>query len=268
MFTLFKLIWLKENEPELWVRSKVFYCYEDLMHYKLGIVPAISWPLAGRTMLFDVNSHSWSEEILSKIDLSTEKLARPLPSGKVVGIIPDRIASDLGLNEGVKVISGGHDQTIAALGAGITKPGKAMYASGTVDCFCPAFSEQKMSKELFNGNLCCYDFPLPNTFTTVAYSLTGENIFKWFRDEFGQQEIMEAEKTDKNPFEILSGLIPEKPTDLLVLPYFTSSGTPYFDTGTKGAVIGLRLTSSRYEFMKALLEGVAFEMRLNLEIMT
>ncbi len=267
IFTLFKLIWLKENCPDIWSRSITFFCFEELIHLKLGIEPAISWPLAGRTMMFDIKKHSWSREILNEMDLSEKKLARPLQSGAVVGIIPDEIAAGLGLESGIKVVAGGHDQTVGALGAGIVEPGSAMYATGTVDCFCPALSEFRQSEELYSGNLCCYDFPLPDTYTTVAYSLTGGNILKWFRDEFGQKEIAEAEKSGKDPYSILVDHLPEKPTGLLVLPYFTPSGTPYFDTTTRGAVTGLRLSTTRYEFMKSLLEGVAYEMRLNLEIM-
>jgi len=267
MFTLFKLIWLKENSPEIWSRSNAFYCFEELMHLKLGIEPAISWPLAGRTMMFDIKKHSWSTEILNEIDVSQKKLASPLQSGAIAGIIPDKIAAGLGLGCGVKVVTGGHDQTVGALGAGIVEPGSAMYATGTVDCFCPALSEFSQSEELYAGNLCCYDFPLPETYTTVAYSLTGGNILKWFRDEFGQKEIVKAEKSGKDPYSVLVDSLPEKPTELLALPYFTPSGTPYFDTTTRGAVTGLRLSTTRHEFMKALLEGVAYEMRLNLEIM-
>ena len=267
MFSLFKLLWIKENRPEIWSRSKAFYCFEELMHSTLGIEPAISWPLAGRTMMFDIKKHSWSSEILNEIDLPEKKLARPLQSGLVAGIIPDGIAAGLGLGSGVKVVTGGHDQTVGALGTGITKPGSAMYATGTVDGFCLALSEFSQSEELFRGNLCCYDFPMPETYTTVAYSLTGGNILKWFRDEFGQKEIHEAERSGKDPYSVLLANLPEEPSGLLVLPYFTPSGTPYFDSATPGAVTGLRLSTTKYEFMKSLLEGVAFEMRLNLELM-
>jgi xylulokinase len=107
MFTLFKLIWLKENQPEIWKASKAFYCFEDLMHLRLGISPALGWPLAGRTMLFDINKHRWNEEILKAIELNESKLASPLPSGSVAGIIPDEIARKLGLPSGVKVVTGG-----------------------------------------------------------------------------------------------------------------------------------------------------------------
>jgi xylulokinase len=104
-------------------------------------------------------------------------------------------------------------------------------------------------------------------YTTVAFSLTGGNILKWFRDQFGTEEVRKASETDRNAYELLLEQVEDKPSDLTVLPYFTPSGTPYFDTETAGAVLGLRLSTTRGEFIRALLEGVAFEMRLNLDIL-
>ena len=257
MFTLFKLIWLKENQPDVWARSKAFYCFEDLMHFRLGINPAIGWPLAGRTMLFDINNHCWNEEILNAIGLDKSKLAQPLPSGSVAGIIPDKTAKKLGLPSGVKIVTGGHDQTICALGAGAFEVGTAMYATGTVECICPVLSEKVLSSKLHESNLCCYDYSLPDKYTTVAYCLTGGNILQWFKNEFGQQESYDS----------LIEQIPDEPTDLLTLPYFTPSGTPYFDTVTKGTIMGLSLNTSRHEILKSLLEGVLLEMKLNLDLL-
>jgi xylulokinase len=262
MFSLFKLIWLKRNQPDIWAKSKAFYCFEDLMQYRLGLDPAMGWPLAGRTMLFDINEHCWNEEILDAVELDKSRLARPLPSGSIAGVLPDAIADKLGLPPGVKVVTGGHDQTICALGAGAFEAGTAMYATGTVECICPVLAEKVLSPALHKNNLCCYDYSLPGKYTTVAYSLTGGNILQWFKEEFGQ-----LENESGNAYELLLESIPEDPTDLLALPYFTPSGTPYFDTVSKGTIMGLRMTTSRHEILKALLEAVLLEMKLNMELL-
>ncbi len=267
MFSLFKLLWLRDSRPEIWSEAKKFLCFEDLLQLRLGLEPAIGWPLAGRTMLFDVRKHEWSEEILDAVGLSANQLARPLPSGEKAGQIKPSIANELNLAEESYVVAGGHDQPCGALGAGVTQPGVAVYATGTVECITPAFSEPVFSEKLRNSNLCTYDYTINGMYTTVAFSLTGGNILKWFRDEFGQAEIAQSEKTGCDVYELLLEEIPDKPTDLMVLPYFTPSGTPHFDTQTPGAILGLRLSTKREEIMKALLEGVAFEMRLNLEIL-
>jgi xylulokinase len=104
-------------------------------------------------------------------------------------------------------------------------------------------------------------------YVTLAYSLTGGNLLKWFRDELGAQEMSEAEKTGTDPYDLILSQMSKTPAGPIVLPYFTPSGTPYFDTSTKGAIVGLRLSTSKGEFLRALLEGVALEMRLNLEIL-
>lgn len=267
LFTLFKLIWVKKNEPKIWEEARYFLCFEDLLHFKLGLQPHISWPLAGRTMLFDVNRHQWSKEILSAIELDESRLAKPVPSGHIVGKINQKIAKELGFKSEVYVVSGGHDQTVAALGAGIVSPGLCMYATGTVECFCPMLSQPVFSDKLRKNNLCCYDYTVEGYYTTVAYSLTGGNILKWVKNELGYEERQKAEALHGNAYTYLLEKMPDKPTKLLVLPYFTPTGTPYFDTKAKGAIVGLQHSTTKGEIIKALLEGVAMEMKLNLQIM-
>lgn len=267
MFTLFKLLWLRDNQPDVWKQARAFYCFEDLLHWRLGLDPAIGWPLAGRTMLFDIRKHEWSSEVLDAVGLDAGKLARPLASGEVVGQVSSDVARELGLPESVVVVTGGHDQTCGALGAGVAAPGRAVYGMGTVDCITPAFGSAIFSGDLFASNLATYDFTIKGMYTTVAYSLTGGNLLQWFRDQFAADEVGRARETGGSAYELLLNSIPDDPTDLLVLPYFTPSGTPYFDADVPGVILGLRMTTTRHEILRGLLEGVAFEMRLNLDIL-
>lgn len=267
MFTVFKLLWLRDNRREVWDRAARFYCFEELIQHRLGLEPAISWPLAGRTMMFDVRSHRWDPDILAAVGLDASKLATPKQAGSIVGVVPCDVARELGLSAHTIVVTGGHDQPCGALGAGVTSSGRAMYSTGTVECITPAFSAPVFSQDLFDSNLCAYDYTVPGMYTTVAFSLTGGNLLKWFRDEWGKQEVEEASRTGASPYELLLNAIPDAPTSLLVLPYFTPTGTPYFDTEVRGAILGLRLSTTRVEVLRALLEGVALEMRLNLDIL-
>jgi len=267
MFTLFKLLWLRRNRPDVWKRAARFLCFEDLLHQRLGVDPAIAWPLAGRTMLFDIHAHVWSSDILAAVGVEQTQLARPLPSGTVVGTVPERIAEELALARGTVVVTGGHDQPCGALGSGVTTAGRAMYATGTVDCITPSFSAPIQSEELYRSNLCTYDHAMPGMYTTVAFNLTGGNLLKWFRDEWGQREVEQAARTGSSAYELLLQQMDSHPSGLLVLPHFNPTGTPYFDTESTGAIIGLRVTTHRGEVLRALLEGLAYEMRLNLDIM-
>ncbi len=257
LFSLFKLLWLKAHQPDVWKRAARFLCFEDLVHHHLGLEPAMGWPLAGRTMLFDVGRHAWSVEILEALELDAGRLARPLPSGRIAGTVSPGHAAAWGLPKGVRVVTGGHDQTLAALGAGVVEEGAAMYAAGSVECVCPVLPGLTLNAELCRDNLCCYDYSIEGLYTSVAYSLTGSNLLDYFRDQFGGGASYE---------QLLSEL-PVGPTALMTLPYFTPSGTPYFDPHTPGAVLGWRLGTTRGELLKGLLEGVALEMKLNLDLL-
>ena len=259
MFSISKLLWLKENNREVWDRMHYCFCFEDLLCFRLTGERAIGYSLAGRTMLFDINTHSWSEELLHEIGMSAEQLAIPYPSGTAVGVLKGCVAAELGLDHDVQFVTGGHDQIIGALGCGATKPGTIMYAAGSVECAVPIMAEKVLSRELCEANLCTYDFALPDCYASVAYSLTGSNLLEYFTTEIARDE--------KRDFAAQIADMPEEPSNLLVIPYFTPSGTPYFDTVTPGTVYGWRFNTSRGELLKGLLEGIGMEMRLNFDFL-
>lgn len=267
MFSIFKLLWLRDQQPEIWKRAAKFLCFEDLLHARLGVDPAMGWPLAARMMLFDVRKHQWDDTILDAVGLKKDRLARPLESGTKAGCVKAEIARELGMAEDAFVVTAGHDQPCSALGAGAVEPGVAVYATGTVECITPAFREPRFTDALRTNNLCTYDHAAPGRYATVAFSLTGGNILKWFRDQFGAVEVAEQQRTGVNAYELLLRQAGDEPSGLLVLPYFTPTGTPYFDPHATGAILGLRLTTTRGQMIRALLEGVAFEMRLNMDIL-
>ncbi len=267
LFTLFKLLWLKKSRPEVWCRAARFLCFEDLLHLRLGLEPAISASLAGRTMLFDVCHGCWSKRVLDALELDAARLARPLMSGAPVGEIPDSVAQQLGLTERVMVVAGGHDQVCAALGAGVVRPGQGMYAAGTVECLCPIYTEPRFDDTLFDANLCCYPYTVPGLHATLAYNLTGGNLLKWFRDQWSAAEKEAAAKTGRPVYQLILDQLPEEPSGLLALPYFGPSGTPHFDPFARSAIVGLTLETTRAQVLKALLECISMEMQLNMDIL-
>ncbi len=265
MFSLFKLLWMRDQQPDIWRAAHQWLCFEDLFCLRLGLDPAMGYPLAGRTMLFNVRTHEWDASILGAVGLKPTQLARPIPAGSISGPIPADMTRRLGLAPGAILIAGGHDQPCNAIGAGVVQGGVAMYASGTVDCVCPAFDRAVLDPTLMRSNLCTYDFTVPGMYTTVAFSLTGGNLLKWFRDEWCALEQAEAARTGTEVYELILKQMSPTPSPLLVLPYFTPSGTPHFDTDTPGVIHGLRLSTRRGDVLRGLMEGVALEMRLNLE---
>ncbi len=268
MFSLFKLLWMKENEPAMFSGAEKILCFEDLLQYRLGIAfPSMGWPLAGRTMLFDVVTHKWDTTIAEKAGIDTQKLSRPMRSGSLAGFVKKDIAGSLGLSEETFIVTGGHDQPCSGLGAGAVDPGVAVWSSGSVECITPAFDRPVFTGELHSNNLCTYDHTAPGMYATVAFSLTGGNLFRWFRDQLGGEETLRARDEKKDAYDLLLDMLPDQPSRVTVLPYFTPSGTPYFDVDVKGTILGLDLSVTKAELLKGLLEGIAMEVRLNLEIL-
>jgi xylulokinase len=127
MFSLFKLLWVRKNLPEIWERAHRIMCFEDLLQYRLGIPnPSMGWPLAGRTMRFDVIRHEWNGERLDKSGIRKEMMSIPLQSGSPAGTVERSIALSLNLPENTFVVTGGHDQPCSGLGAGAIMPGVAV----------------------------------------------------------------------------------------------------------------------------------------------
>ncbi|UCH35686.1 MAG: hypothetical protein JSV65_04875, partial [Armatimonadota bacterium] len=265
MYTINKIMWWRDNEPQVFERAWKFLCYEDLTAFRLCGEPAIDYSLAGRTMAFDVRAERWSDEILSRVGLEPERLAATAPSGVVIGKVRDELAGELGLPRGVAVVTGGHDQPCGALGSGIVEPRIAMDATGTVECITPAFSELNLSDAMLESNYSCYHHVAPGMYITLAFNFTGGSLLRWYRDTLGKQEREDAEAAGMDVYEIMIGLATSGPSPVMVLPHFTITGTPWLDPFSKGAILGLTLATTKADIIKALLDGVTFEMRLNLE---
>jgi xylulokinase len=177
------------------------------------------------------------------------------------------MAAQLGLPKGCKVVTGGHDQPAGALGAGIIKERIAIDATGTVECFAPAFSRPVMNPVMLRNNFCCYYHVAPRLYVTLAFNFTGGSLLRWFRDTMAGEEKAEAKRRGVDVYDILMAKMSAAPTDLFVLPHFTMTGTPYMDPTPTGAIIGLNLATSKAKLIKAVLEGISYEMKLNIELL-
>jgi xylulokinase len=265
MYTVNKIMWWRDNDPQVFAQAWKFLCYQDLTLYRLGGEPAIDYSLAGRTMAFDVRAERWSAELLSRAGVEAERLATVAPSGTIVGRVRDEVAQELGLPRAVAIVTGGHDQPCGALGAGIVAPHVAMDATGTVECITPAFAELNLSDAMLESNYSCYHHVVPGMYVTLAFNFTGGSLLRWYRDTLGKQEREDAEAAGIDAYEMMIGLATAGPSPVMVLPHFTVTGTPWLDPYAKGALLGLTLATGKGDIIKGLLEGVTFEMRLNLE---
>ena len=265
--TLPKLLWLKENEPDIWNSASHFLLYEDFFINKFTGEPAISNCLASRTQLYDIKEEIWSELILGYLELDPSRLAPIRPSGFNCGRMNAELAEELRFGSRPVIATGGHDQACGALGCGLTEPGLAMVSTGTAEVVEVAMETPHLNKTLYEGNMSVYRHTYPGLYVVMTLNQSGGFILRWFRDVFCQAEMQSADESGKDAYDLILENASTEPSPLLMLPHFSGSGTPTFDTQSKGAVLGLTFASTKKDFARAVLDALTMELRLNLEIL-
>jgi len=262
LFTLPKVMWWKEHHPHLFRQAWKFLCYSDFVTWRLGLEPIIDHGMAARTMAFDIRSLAWSDELLAAGEMDENLLAKPMPSGSVIGEIPASVAQKLGFARQVQVVTGGHDQLCAALGAGVMQPRRALYSIGTTEALAVILHQR--NADLQQLHIPCYPHVVPGTFVALSGSQTGGRLLRWYRDELAGAERASAKHLKQDVYDVIVGQVDDAPSRLLLLPYFAGSGTLYDDPTATGLIIGLTFGTRRKDIVKAILEGVTYEQALSL----
>ncbi len=252
MYSVSKIMWIKNNMPSEFARCAHILLMQDYIVYKLTGERQIDYSLAARTGAFDVKEKRWIDEVLDYAGIDASVLSKPVPSGTAAGKIIPKTAVLLGLSDNVTVVSGCQDQIAALVGANVLNDGSAMDGIGTVECVPIVMSELPQNYSIYkggysvvphiNGNYACY-----------ILSYAGGATLKWFRDTIANTSYAE-----------LDAEVSDKPTDLLVMPHFAGAATPYMDTKSKAAIVGLTFEHTKSDIYKALMEGTSYEILLNL----
>ena len=134
MYSLPKIMWIKNNRPEVYAKIKRIMLMEDYIVYKLTGNAYIDYSLAARTMAFDIRNKCWSDEIFDAAGIDKNLLSTPVPAFNIAGEIKAEISEKLGIKNCVKIVNGAHDQVAAAVGSGVFEVGQAVDGTGTVEC--------------------------------------------------------------------------------------------------------------------------------------
>lgn len=253
MYSLPKIMWVKNNLPVQYAAARHILLMQDYIVYMLTGNAQIDYSLAARTACFDIENKCWSKEILNYCDIDPKLLSAPVPSGTDAGEIKTDIAAELSVNPKLRIISGCHDQIAAMTGAGIFECGEVMDGTGTVECVPVVTDSVPKDFSLFE---CGFSFAphINGKYACYALSYAGGATLKWFRDNFSDKSYAQLDKT-----------VSDTPTDLLIMPHFAGAATPYMDTGSKAAMIGLTFEHTKSDIYKALMEGTAYEIAVNIE---
>lgn len=265
MNSIIKILWIKNHLPDLYEKAYKFVTYADFIMGRLGSDEiVIDYSMASRTMAFDLKERRWSKEILEHLGLDTEKLALPVPSGIVVGRLTSKTAAELGLCTGTLLVSGGHDQPCAALGAGILQENTALDSHGTAEVVSAVFTKPSLNDTMFSSYYPCSIYTIPELYFTFALNHTGGMSLKWYIENFCRKDLLDCSKTGKQIYEYVFEHFNSKLSSVMVLPHFNGSGTPTCDLASKGAFLGLTMSTDRFDVAKSIVESLSYEVKINL----
>jgi len=253
-YTLPKIVWLKEKLPEVYQETYKFLMALDYINFKLTGKAITDYSMASGTMAFNISTKKWDEEIIRACGLDAGKLPAVNCAGSLVGEVEPSVAAQMGLPTGVKVVLGAQDQKSAAIGAGI-RQGIATVSLGTAT----AVSSIGM-KPLFDSEMRVPCFALDDS-RWILESVIGTSCIslKWLKTTlFEHMEYPEMDRAAENSIPGANGLF--------FYPHMEGAATPYWRNDIKGFMYGLSLSTSRGDMVRALLEGIGFQIRINMEV--
>jgi len=266
-FTASKIVWVRENEPEVYERIATVLLPKDYVRYRLtgGLFSEVSD--ASGTSMFDVGQRRWSEEMLKALGVPRQWLPEVTESPVVSARVNAAAARETDLLEGTPVVGGGGDQAAQAVGTGIIAEGIVSVTIGTSGVVFAASDTYRVEPK---GRLHAFCHAVPGMWHLMGVMLSAGGSFRWYRDALGELECIQAGETGKDPYDLLIEAAAEVPPGcegLLFLPYLTGERTPYPDPNARGVFFGLTLRHSKAHLTRAVLEGVTYGLRDSLELM-
>lgn len=262
-----KMMWIRNNEPEVWEKIYQFVTPKDYVVHRLTGVLATDYSSAGNIGgVFDIRKRTWSDEMCDILGIPKRMLPeRICRSSEIVGKLTGEFSQKTGLMEGTPVVAGGVDAPVAQLAAGVLSMGEHVAMAGTSMCWGTVHQGQYLTPFLVSFPYVVYDTELIYTF---GGSATSGALARWFREQFGMYE-KEVEKNTRIPaytlLELQAQNIPPGSEGLIVLPYFMGERSPIWDPDARGTILGLSLYHARAHVYKAMLEAAAYALRHNME---
>ncbi len=265
-FTAPKVIWTRDNEPEIYARAAKILLPKDYIRYRLTGVYATEVSDASGTALFDVTRRTWSRPVLDALSIPAEWMPECLESPVVSGRITAQVADLTGLPAGLPVVGGGGDQAAGGVGNGVVETGLVSVTLGTSGVL---FAYTDAPRRDPQGRLHTFCHAVPGRWHVMGVTLAAGGSFRWFRDSLGQMETQVARLSGVDPYQVLTAEAAEAPVGsegLLYLPYLSGERAPYPDPNARGVFMGLTLRHDKRHMVRAVLEGVAYSLRDSLEL--
>lgn len=266
-WTASKLLWLKRHDSEVFSRAARFLLVEDLILHRLTGRFVSEGGVQCTSLLFDIRHHGWWQPMLDRLELSPDRLPELTTPGSVIGTLAHSAAETLRLPRSVVVVAAGMDQGAGAVGVGNVEPGYVSESTGgalalqaTVDR--PGGDPTRQ--------LPVYVHSAPDRYFYSPVCQTGGMALTWFRDRFGDVEMALAAAEHRDAYDLLTELAltaPPGSNGLVMLPHLMGAFSPEYEPQARGVFFGFTLAHGKAEFVRAILEGVAYMLRRNLDLL-
>jgi len=261
-----KVLWMRKNEPKNWEKTYKVVQNQDLVLKAFGADDYYTdIPDMGFYGCWDVPKVKWSDKLLKLFGLSADLFGKPTKPGTMVAKVGKAVSEKSGFAVGTPVVVGAGDQNCGVLGMGSIKPGMATVTLGTA-----GLGIVSLGKPIEGvGGLMITNHVHDNMWEAEGLTNAAASSYRWFRDTVGTLEKEKEAETGRSAFEYLNDLAKQaKPgsNGLLYMPYLATAATPRWNPNSRGAFIGLSFAHGRNEMTRAVMEGVALEIRDIMEV--
>ncbi|MCX8187830.1 MAG: FGGY family carbohydrate kinase [Nitrososphaeria archaeon] len=269
-WSIYKILWIKNNLPEVYAKTHKFVLVPDFICFKLTGKLVTTQSAAILTGALDIRSpNRWCSDIVRALGIDEEKLVDEiLPSGVIIGELTEEVAKTTSLPSGVPIVTAAGDQPCGTLGAGLKREGQVAVNGGT------SCTSEILSKALPRlddpRNYYLEISPIGKYILETTIPSGGSDLMKWFRENFGYKLVEEA--ISKN-MDVWTHIYNQPKNSqigslgVLLVPYFNSAGPPYWDLDTGGVILGLTTDTKYYHFIRAIMEGLAFEVKRHIKML-
>jgi xylulokinase len=255
-FTLTKLLWTRENEPENWERVRSVMLPKDYVRFRLTGEKATDVADASGTLMLNVSRRQWSDEVLEATGIARSVLPSLHESAEVCGKVSAIGAEATGLAVGTPVVAGAGDQAAGAIAMGVVTPGAVSATIGTSGVVFAATDRPALDPK---GRLHTFCHAVPGRWHVMGVTQAAGLSLRWYRDQFSRAPAVDGQ----DPYELLTAeaaTVPPGAEGLLWAPYLMGERTPHLDPAARGVLAGLTASHTRAHIIRAILEGVAFSL--------
>ena len=260
-----KLLWLKQNEPEIFEKTGKFLLIEDYFLYRLTGEYVCEGSLVTSTCYWNFQTRAWWKEMLEELGISEQQLPQYRESGEPVGKLRPDTAAELGLSPNTIACTGALDQACGAIGVGNIKPGIFSENTGAALAICATIDHPILDP---GNQMPCHYHGLPGLYMLHTFT-SGGIVMRWFRDEFAVMEMQVSKSSGMDSYDLMglqaSRVVPGC-EGLVMLPHLQGAMAPEANPKASGVFYGFTLRHSRSHFTRAIMEAVGFIVRRNIEV--